>query len=55
MSENSTRNDLNYAVDSRAERNRSGFSTAFAALVSAHAAEESYNLSKPGLKKEIQD
>ena len=47
MSEKSTRNNLDYTVESRAARNRSVFRLEFQLC---HTAEEPYNSSKSGLK-----
>jgi len=52
VSEKSTRNNLDYAFKSRTARNRSVFRLAFQ-LCPCHTAEEPYNSSKSGLKKEI--
>ena len=52
MSEKSTRNNLDYTVESRAARNRSVFRPEFQ-LCPCHTAEERYNPSKLGLKKDI--
>ena len=52
MSEKSTRNDLDYAVESRAARNRSIFRPELQ-LCPCHTAEERYNLCESELKKEI--
>ena len=52
MSEKSTRNNLDYTVESRAARNRSVFRPEFQ-LCRCHTAEEPYDSSESGLKKEI--
>jgi hypothetical protein len=52
VSEKSTRNDLDYAFKSRTARNRSVFRPQLRRW-SSHTAEEPYNLSESGLKKEI--
>ena len=52
MSKKSTRNDLDYAFKSRAARNCSVFRPKLRRW-SSHTAEEPYNLSESGLKKEI--
>jgi transposase InsO family protein len=54
VSEKSTRNNLDYTVESRAARNRSVFRPEFQ-LCPCHTAEEPYNSSESGLKKEIPD
>ena len=50
MSEKSTRNNLDYTVESRTARNRSVFRLEFQ-LCPCHTAEEPYNSSKSGLKR----
>jgi hypothetical protein len=52
VSEKSTRNNLNYTVESRAARNRSVFRPEFQ-LCPCHTDEERYNSRESGLKKEI--
>ena len=52
MSEKSTRKAPDYAVESRAARNRSVFRPKLQRW-SSHTAEERYNSSESGLKKEI--
>ena len=52
MSEKSTRNDLDYAVESRAARNRSVFRPQMQHW-SCNTNQEGYNLRESGLKKEI--
>ena len=52
MSEKSTRKAPDYADESRAARNRSVFRLEFQ-LFPGHTAEERYNSSESGLKKEI--
>ena len=52
MSEKSTRKAPDYAVESRAARNRSVFRPELQ-LCHCHTAEVRYNLCEPGAKKEI--
>jgi YD repeat-containing protein len=54
VSEKSTRKALDYAVKSTAARNRPVFRPEFQ-LCPCHTAEEPYNSSESGLKKEIPD